>query len=233
MLLVALSACIDTSTAPGLVGRVRLVNLITDDAQQPVDVYLDLEAFGESLDFGESVPAALPAPRTALYTTLPWGGHNFTLRQSADSDVVVGQYAFAIEMSGDITLYATGSGGFTGFQTVDDNIAPPAGSVRLRVVNLSSFAGPVDVFVTAPDADLAAATPIATDVLTNAQSDYFAVAGGTWQFRAVRSDVAAADRAANVVLNLNNQSWPGGGRSIVIVDAADFLSARGVVLTDQ
>ncbi|MGH7678566.1 MAG: DUF4397 domain-containing protein [Gemmatimonadaceae bacterium] len=233
LLLAALSACVDTSAGPGLTGRVRLVNVMVDDSQLPVDVYLDGEAFGKSLVFGASTPAVLPPPATAIYRTLPWGGHNFTLRQSADSDVVVSQYAFAIEATGDITFYATGIGGFTGFQTFDDNRDAPAGSVRLRVVNLSAFAGAIDVFVTAQGADLAAATPNMIDVFTNSPSEYFSVPGGTWQFRAVRAATAAADRATNVVLNLSSQNWPGGGRTIVLADASNFLFARGVVVTDQ
>jgi uncharacterized protein DUF4397 len=230
----AVPACIDTS-APLFTGRVRLVNVLTDDAQPQVDVYLDGEAFGEAIGFGQSTPAALPAPQTDIYKTLQWGGHNFTLR-STDSTIVVAQYAFGIESSDDITLYARGSGGFTAFQTLDDNRDPPAGSVRLRAVNLCGFAGSVDIFVTAPNDDIATATPVLPEALPNAPTEYFTVPAGTLRFRAVRTGVAPADRAANIVVNLNNQNWPGGGRTIVFVDDADPLGnpfCRPAAITDH
>ena len=56
----------------------------------------------------------------------------------------------------------------------DDRTAPPAGNVKVRAVHGAPSAPAVDVYVTAPGADLQTATPALTNVPFGAASDYLA-----------------------------------------------------------
>ena len=230
------ASCIsDAPAAIGNVSRIRVVNVISDGQNQPVDVFLDGSPFGQGLPFGASTPLWLPPPRTANYANVPWGNHSITLTRTSNG-AIVAQYDISLTAIQDRTFYAVGVGGFFPQETLDDNVAPDPGTIRLRVANMTSSIGAVDVFVTTPSADLAAATPQAVAVQSNGASAYFAVAPGTWQVRTVRSGVAPAARAANVVLTMNDQTWDRGGRTIVVAEilaANGGFIARGVILADQ
>lgn len=232
-----LSACNNDGTAVVEFnsGRLRFVNLISDPGKQPVDAFLDGEPFGRFMPFGASSPFWLPPPRTANYMPVVDGDHSLVLKKSTDANVVVGVYEFTIPFDQDRTVYATGSGGFILRETVDDNTTPTPGSIRLRLVNLSETSGPLDLFITAQNADLTVATPVASDIAMLASSAYFSTPPGSWHVRAVRSGVAAGARTANVVVSLTEQVWERGGRTIVIADAnvGPGITPRGVVLLDQ
>jgi hypothetical protein len=231
-----LSACgRDPPTESGSTGRIRFVNLLADG--QAVNARFDDQPFGRAIPFGGSSPLWLPPPGTANYLAVAPGGHSIILTRSADPTIVVGLFTVHAEASEDRTVYATGIGGFTLRETIDDNTPPTPGTIRVRVVNFSSGAGPVDVFLTEQTTDLATATPVATNVIPGLSSSYFSVTPGTYRIRAVVAGVAPSARTgANVVVNLTEQSWASGGRTVVIAEstlANGFLVPRGTVLADQ
>jgi hypothetical protein len=127
----------------------------------------------------------------------------------------------------------------TSFSTTDDNSpAIPTGQTSVRVVNLSPAAGAVDVFVTAPNADLATATPVASNVAPSAASTYANIPAITaYQVRAVPAGTAAANRAANVLVSITPTTptlAAGTGHTIVIADkAAGGAPPTAFVLTDR
>jgi hypothetical protein len=65
----------------------------------------------------------------------------------------------------------------------DDNTPPTSGNVKVRIVHGAPSAGPVDVYVTAPGDDLAAATPTLSAVPFKAASDYLSVPAGSYEIR--------------------------------------------------
>jgi hypothetical protein len=237
--------------------RVRFVNLITDEASAPVNAYLDGQPFGDSLEFGETSPLSIP-PFTSIYREVNYGQHTVVLRKTADTSQVVGSYSFIVPApppegvaefvaSNDVaeaaypggyerdrTVVATVSG-FASFQFPDRNAPPDAGTIRVRVINLSTVASSVDVFVTDATADLTVAVPSATNVRLGGDPPYFAVPAGTWRVRAVRTGTAPANRVmSNVVLNISPLLWDKGARTIVLVDNPANLSfTRGTVIVDQ
>jgi hypothetical protein len=100
---------------------------------------------------------------------------------------------------------------------------------------MSPSAGAVDIFLTAPNADLAAATPTASNVAYQGSSPYLTLTPGTYQLRAVPAGTPAANRAAAVSINLTPIALAGGtGRTIVTADnAAGGTPFRAFVLTDR
>ena len=96
----------------------------------------------------------------------------------------------------------------------DTNTAAAAGKAKLRVINAAPAAASVDVYVTAADADLATATPVATAVLFEKASKYTEVTSGTQRIR------LTAAGTKTVLLNLAGFELPNGGvRTVVLMEA--------------
>ncbi len=241
-LALAAAAC-GTKEAPGpleptgTTGRVRLVNLINDPTRIPVNAILESVPFGVNLGYGVATPSTLPSPSTANYSAILTGDRSMVLKKTADTSVTVATITFTVAANTDYTVYATGGSGgsaVTNFITTDPNPIPTASQVELVIINMSPSAGALDVFLTAPNADLAAATPTAAS-LTYRSSASTVFAPGTYQVRAVPAGTLPAARSSSVVLTINNVVLGGGtGRTIVIADrAAGGTPLAGFVLSDR
>ena len=240
----AAAAC-GTKDAPdplqpsGPVGRVRFVNLVTDPSRNPVNALLEGLPFGVNLAYAASTPASLPAPSTAFYSAVLAGDRTIVLKKTADTTVTVATLGVNIAANNDYTVYATGGTGgsaVTAFSTADANTPPAAGQARIRVTNMSPAAGAVDVFITAPNADLAAATPVATGLANRSVFAGVTLAPGTYRIRTVPAGTAPAARAAAVNSTLADDLVvaAGSGRTIVIADAAaGGTPLRSFALRDQ
>ena len=241
------AAACGTKDAPGPLepctpfGRVRFVNLITDAAQNPVNALLEDVPFGVNLAYGGTTPASLPAPSTALYSAVCAGDRTIVLQRTANTSVTVASLPFTVAENTDYTVFATGGtagGQVIGFVSTDDNAtAPAAGQTRLRVRNMSPSAGAIDVFLTTATADLATATPIATNIAHQAASPYVNIAPGTYRFRAVPAGTAPASRNASVTIDVSGITLAANtGRTIVTADNATGPSAppfRAFVYSDR
>lgn len=219
-------------------GRVRFVNVITDTTRGRVNVLLENVPFGVNLTYTQTTPASLAAPNTALYAAVLAGSRTMVLRRTADTASLVATLSFTQAANEDRTVYAIGGAAastVTAFQTVDSNTTPSAGQARVRVVHLSPTAGNVDVFVTAPGADLAAATPTLSAVPFRGVSGYLSVPAGTYQVRAVPAGTAPASRAGAVAINVASLALPAlGNRTIVAADNnVGGAPLRAFVLTDR
>jgi Domain of unknown function (DUF4397) len=222
----------------GPTGRVRFVNLVTDPARNPVNAILESVPFGVNLGYTATTPASLPSPATANYSAILTGTRSLVLKKTADTSVTVATISFTIGTGEDHTVYATGGTGgatVTSFVTLDGNPLPTSMQVELRIVNLSPSAGPLDFFVTAPNADLSTATLTAANLGYQGVSSYIVLAPGTYQVRAVPAGTAPGARAASVSVTINNLALTGGtGRTVVIGDAAaGGTPITGFVLTDR
>jgi len=107
----------------------------------------------------------------------------------------------------------------------DDNTPPAPGSFKLRLVHGSPSAGPVDIYVTAPGADLAAATPTLSNVTFLQSSAYLEAPAGDYQVR-----VALAG-SLSVAIDTGTLSLAAGQiRTAIAVDPAPTETAFGVIL---
>ncbi len=242
--LALVGAACGTKDAPGPLepggptGRVRFVNLVNDPARIPVNAILESVPFGVNLGYGATTPASLPSPATANYSAILSGARSLVLKKTADTTVTVATIGFTVADNLDYTVYATGGTGgapVTNFVTTDANPVPTTSQVEVRIVNMSPSAGALDVFVTAPNADLSTATPTAANLAYQAASPYAVFAPGTYQVRAVPAGTLPAARATSVVVTLNNVALAGGtGRTVIIADrAAGGAPLTGFVLSDR
>lgn len=189
--------------AEGPAGRVRFVNLITDPARNPVNAILEGVPFGVNLGYGGTTPSSLPTPSTANYSAVLTGNRTIVLQRTANTSVEVGRITFTIGENEDRTVYATGGtagAAVTNFITTDANPAPASNQVRLRFVNMATNGVAYDYFVTAPNADLSTATPIATNVGNQTASAYVTVPPGTYQVRVVPTGTDPTLRSTSVAL---------------------------------
>ena len=237
------TAC-STDEAPGpleptgTIGRVRLVNVITDATRGRVNASLEGLVFTVDLQYAQAAPANLPAPATAPYAPVYTGSRSFVLKRTADTAVTVATFPFSINDGEDRTVYAIGGVGgsaVTSLITTDQNPAVGSTETRLRIVNMSPTGGSVDVFVTAVGADLSTATARASGLAYQAASAYFTIAPGTYQVRAVPAGTAAANRAAAVTINLASTAFAGAtGRTIVLADnSTGGAPLRAFVIADR
>jgi hypothetical protein len=217
-------------------GRVRYVNLNTDTTRGRVNAILEGLPFGVNLTNGMATPASLPAPATAFYSPIYAGSRTLVLKRTIDTSVTVATIPFTVTANADQTIYSTGGAGATPVVPViiaDDNTAPAATEVRFRIVNMSDIA--LDVFITANNADLSAATPTVAALAVQTASSYITLPAGSYQIRMVPAGTAAGARAANVVITVANAAYAGGtGRTIVATTSTTGgLPRRGIVLGDR
>ena len=241
-----LSAACGTKEAPGPLepsgptGRVRFVNMINDTTRGRVNAILEGVPFGVNLTYGQSTPATLPAPSTANYSAILTGLRTMLLKRTLDTSVTVATVSFSVDAGLDLTVYGIGGAGGPGSAVTslvigDLNPDIASAATRLRVVNLSPTAGAVDIFVTAPNADLAASTPTFANVANRVASSYATPAPGTYQVRVVPAGTAPAARAAAVLVNVASLALAGGtGRTIVVGDRnIGGAPVTAFVLTDR
>jgi hypothetical protein len=69
----------------------------------------------------------------------------------------------------------------------DDTTAAPTGSFKVRLVHLAPLGPPMDLFVTAQNADLTTATPVATGIAYTKASAYVTAPAGNVQLRLTQS----------------------------------------------
>ena len=111
----------------------------------------------------------------------------------------------------------------------DDNTAPAAGNARVRAIHGAPSAPAVDIYVTAPGADLEAATPVLTGVEFGDVADYLEVPAGEYQVRVtpagtktVAIDSGALTLESGQVRTAIAVDAPGGGAPFDLLVLADL-----------
>ena len=222
----------------GPTGQVRLVNLVTDPARVPLDALLDNVPFGVSLGYTHATPAALPSSSAAGYAAVLAGNRSLVLKRSSDTSVTLGAFTLIVPEAQHRTVYLLGGtrgGVVTTYVTTDDNQARAAGEARLRIANMSPSGGTLDVFVTAPGAELSAATAAVQTMSFRDVSYYLTLPVATYQLRFVPSGTPPAGRAGAVRLDLPSVApGSGAGFTVVAADRPDGgVPLQGFVLKDR
>ena len=109
----------------------------------------------------------------------------------------------------------------------DDNSAPAPGNAKLRVVDYATIESALDIYVTAPGADLAAETPTVTISMGYA-SDYLEVPAGDYQVRITPWDTKT------VVIDSGTLTLGAGQvRTAIGVDAAGGGEPFGLLVLED
>ena len=167
LMVVAMVACGDDAKPANL----RAVHASADAPN--VDVAIDGTVAVTDLAFQESTG----------YLEVESGQRNIQVRPTGTTTAVI-TASPTLDEEGDYTLIAVGPvASIEPLLLTDDNAAPGAGNVKVRLVHGSPTAGPVDIYVTAADADLNTTDPTVSNVPFKGVSNYLEVAAGTYRVR--------------------------------------------------
>ena len=179
-LLLGVAACDDDDdgTNPTPQGRVRVVHAIGNGPA--IDALIDGQALA-----GHTNVAFKANP---AYVNVATGTRDFVLRQTGTQTAVLTANDQAVASGVGYSLVALGRAGATGalapaFRYVTDAATPAQGKATLRLLHASPAAGNVDIYITAPNADLAAEEPDFSNVAFNAAPSTASLDAGTYRVR--------------------------------------------------
>ena len=192
-------ACSDEGTGPGEgMARLRVVHaeartgevdVVVDDIEMASDLsFLDASDYLE-LDAGS---------RQVVFLTADGTLDSLQLNLAEGVDYTVFPCCFGFRNS----LFLT-----------DDNAESAEGNAKVRVIHFAS-APTVDIYLTAPDADLEAETPTLVALRGSDASDYVEVSSGDYQIR-----ITAAGSKTVLIDGGTQALGPGEVRTVVVVDA--------------
>lgn len=216
---VGLAACSDDNDPIAPIQATAQVRVVHGSPDAPaVDVLVD----------DATALTSVPYRAASGFLEVASGTRRFRVRAAGTTTTVIDANV-PLEQDGSYTVIATGL--LAGIQPLvirDTLTAPASGQVKVRVVHGAPAAGLVDVYVTAPGASLATATPVLTDVPFRGVSNYLSVAAGTYQIRVTPANTTTVAIDATVTLTA------GQIRTIVATDAPGGGSPLGaVVLVDR
>jgi hypothetical protein len=210
---IALGACDDDPVAPTGLADVRVVHASADAPS--VDVLVD----------DAPVLSNVPFKAASDYLAVPSGSRNLKVRISGTTTIVIEADATVADGLA-YTVLATGPAASIAPLVLEDNLTDPAaGNIKLRLVHASPTAGNVDIYVTAPAADINAVQPTLSNVPFRAASPYLEVPAGTYRVRVTPVGTKT------VAIDANNVTLASGQiRTAVAVDAVGGGGPLGAIL---
>jgi Domain of unknown function (DUF4397) len=206
----------DDNTGPESQARVRVVHASPDAPN--VDVLLD----------DAKVLSDVPYLTSSAYLETSEGDHNLkvnaagTATTAIDADVTLADGTDYTVIASDLVAQ------ITPIVLEDNNTAPAAGNARVRAIHGAPSAPAVDIYVTAPGADLESATPVLTGVAFGDVADYLEVPAGEYQVRVtvtgtkiVAIDSGALTLESGQVRTAIAVDAPGGGAPFDLLVLAD------------
>ena len=137
----------------GRSARTQVVVLHASPTAPALDVFLDSARVATNLAYGQaSAPVAADS-----------GSRRLRLRQ-AGTTALLAELPVALPAGGRATIALVGPLASLQVRTTIDTVPLPAGRARLRFLQAAAGQGLLDLYLTAPNADLAAATPTATNL---------------------------------------------------------------------
>lgn len=206
-------------------GRLRVVNAVSDATiADRVNVLVEGAPFAVSLALGGAAPAA-----PVLYFPVYEGSRQISVRRTADTSVHVLDGTFQIAANTDQTIFVVKQGGaVVSLLVPDDNTPPSTGEVKLRVIHLAQSAGNVDIYVTAPNASIAALAPSFANVTPGTVSAYLPRLAGAVQVR------FTAPGSKTPILTVTTPAIPAGAiRTVLSLDPQTGIALAGATLTDR
>lgn len=164
----------DNPTSPPAAQQARVRVLHASPDAPNVDVLVD----------GAVVLNDVPFGAYSNYLSVPAGARNFKVRATANPTAVVIDVTPTLAANKDYTVIARNMlSSIEPWLLTDNNAAPASGNIKVRLVHAAPGAPTVDIYITAPGADLATATPTLAGVPYAVASDYLEVPAGTYQVR--------------------------------------------------
>ncbi|HEX5385549.1 MAG TPA: DUF4397 domain-containing protein [Gemmatimonadales bacterium] len=183
----AVAACNDSTNPAANSAQLRVVQAVP--ASPTLDVLLDGGVLVQDLAAGSFVP----------YRLVTAGARKVDVTTS-DGTPVASTTATLLDQSS-YTLLIAGTVGAVDVKLFTDDIQlPPTDKTKLHVVQASPAEGTVDVYVTAPGADLTTATPTFAGVTFETSTDTRIIPAGSYQVRVTPAGSKIADIDAGTLM---------------------------------
>jgi hypothetical protein len=216
-LLLAMAAltagCSDEGTGPEE-GMARLRVVHADAQLAELDVVVDDIEMASDLPFLDA----------SEYEELEAGTHKVVFL-TADSTLDSLQLGLAEGV--DYTVFPCCFGFPNSLFLTDDNTESTEGNAKVRVIHFAT-APPVDIYLTAPDVDLAAELPALVSLGRFGVSDYLELTSGDYQLR-----VTPAGTKTVLIDGGTQAVGPGEVRTVVVVDAEGGGEPFGVLVLED
>ena len=161
----------DDNTGPEGEARVRVVHASPDAPD--VDVLVD----------DSPVLTDVPYLATSDYLEVAPGSRNLKVNAAGTATSVIDADVNLVDGT-DYTVIASGlAAEIEPIVLEDDSSEPAEGLARVRAIHGAASAPAVDIYVTAPDADLTAETPALTNIVLGDVADYIEAPAGDYQVR--------------------------------------------------
>jgi hypothetical protein len=149
------------------------------------------------------------------YLEVPPGQRNLKVNAAGTATTVIDADVTLTDGT-DYTVIAAGPvSGIAPIVLQDDNSAPAAGNVKVRAIHGAPSAPAVDIYITAPGADIQAETPALTGVEFGDVADYIEAPAGDYQVRVTPTGTKT------VVIDSGTLTLASGQvRTAIAVDAA-------------
>ena len=203
----------ESGTGPAADGAMRVVHASPDAPS--VDVLVD----------NAKVLSSVPYLGASSYLDVPAGTRNVKVNAAGTSTTVI-DADVPVTAGRDYTVIAGGLvSEIAPIVLEDDRTAPAAGNAKVRAVHGAPSAPAVDIYVTAPGADLATATPTLTGVPFGAASDYLSIPAGDYQVRVTPTGTKTVAIDSGPVSLVAGQV-----RTVIAVDSPDGGAPFGFLL---
>jgi hypothetical protein len=175
-LVAAAGACSDDdedndNNGPNGTASVRVVHASADAPN--IDILLEDSLVTEDLAFAEA----------SDYADLVSGSRNIKVRATGGTDNILNRDVTLRADSSHTVLLANDADDIETIVLTDDRETPGPGNIKLRIVHAAPAAGDVDVYITAPDADISGIEPTLNDLEFRDDSGYLEVPAGSYQVR--------------------------------------------------
>jgi hypothetical protein len=182
--------------------RVRMLNALTSSPS--LDFLVDAQTAATGVAFGNASP----------YASLATGSHRLQARSGASGTTLV-DLTRDFNSAGSYSFIPAPGLSQSGALFIADDPTPAAGQSKLRIVHVAAAPGAVSVYVTAGNADLSTATPVAPAVAFGTASGYVTIAPGTYRVR-----VTPVGNPSTVLLDTGNLAFAAGTvRTLMLTDA--------------
>jgi len=216
LLVLATAACSDDNNSPSPSAQVRVVHGSPD--APAVDVLVD----------GGKVLDSVPYLASSGYLSVASGSRNLKVNVFNTATTVINADV-SLTADAAYTVIATNVvASIEPLVLTDDLTSPAAGNIKLRLVHGAPSVGLVDIYVTAPDADITGLTPTLSDVDFKQNSGYLEVPAGSYQVRitpagskTVAIDTGALTLNAGQIRTGIAVEAPGGGLPLSALLLAD------------
>jgi len=181
-------------------GRARLVNASPDEPS--LDATINGQAFASGVAYSTASPYTSVSSGSPQLIIMPGGSTTALLTQNV-----------TLPSSGDTTIIASNfSSNLAAVVLADDNSAPTASDIKLRIVNLAPTLGPADVYIVPPGTDLTTVSPNATRLGFEAATVYFSLMAGSY----------------DVVFTLPGQKFPSIDSGILVFTAGQVRTVAAI-----